>query len=43
MKGLWSEELLLAVKCSFVVATVETAVGFEAADPEAGLGTSLNS
>lgn len=32
MKGLWLKELLLALKCSFVVATVETVVGFESED-----------
>lgn len=43
MKGLWSKELLLPLRCSFVVATVETVVDFESGDQESGLGSELNS
>lgn len=39
MKELWLKELLLALRCSFVVATVETVVGFESEDQESCLGS----
>lgn len=43
MKELWSEGLLLTLRCSFVVPTVETVVDFESEDQESGLGSVLNS
>ena len=39
MKELWLKELLLALRCSLVVATVETVVGFESEDQESYLGS----
>lgn len=43
LKGLWSKELLLALRCSFVVSTVKTVVDFESEDQKSGLGSLLNS
>lgn len=43
MKRLWLKELLLALRWSFVVPTIETVVGFESEDQETDFGSYLNS
>lgn len=43
MKGLWSNELLLTLWCSFVVAAIEMFVDFESENQASGLGSELTS
>ena len=39
MKWLWLKEQLLALRCSFVVPTIETVVAFESEHQESGFGS----
>ena len=39
LKRLWLKEQLVALRCSFVVPTIEMVVGFESEDQESGFGS----